>query len=88
MIPANFNDANCNFSAPSGMDESQVLTIPAFKGVIQGGNLDGCPFVVVAWVPTAAELEQLKNNGVVYLSMLWGLSPHFLTTDFKEASYS
>jgi hypothetical protein len=87
MMPSNFPESNCNFSAPSDMDESQVLTIPAFKGIVNGGNLDGCPFVVVAWIPTPEEIEQLKAGQPVYLSMLGGLSPHFLTTNFKHATY-
>jgi len=87
MNPANFPEANCAFGAPSDLDESQVLTIPAYKGVIRGGNLDGSEFVVVAWVPTPAELAQLIAGGAVYLSMLGGLAPHFLTTSVKEATY-
>lgn len=39
MTPINFPEANRPFGAPSGMDESQVATIPAFAGVVEGGNL-------------------------------------------------
>ena len=85
MIPAAFSEANCMFKAPSDMDESQVLAISAFQGTVLGGNLDGCPFVVVAWTPTPEDLERLQNGQPVYLSMLGGLSPHFLTTSFPEA---
>jgi len=88
MSPANFPESNGSFCAPSDMDESQVLTIEAFKGVVQGGNLDGCQFVVVAWLPTPEEIEQLKAGQPIYLSILGGLAPHFLTTSFKEAAYT
>lgn len=50
-------------------------------------NLDGSRFVVVAWKPTPEELNELNNGGMIYLSMLNGLLPHFLTTDFKAAAY-
>ena len=85
MIPANFPESNCVFGAPSDLDASQVLSIPAFTGTVQGGNLDGSRMVVVAWLPTPAELEQLKNGAPVYLSMLGGLAPHLMTTSFKSA---
>lgn len=69
------------------MDESQVLSIQAFKGIVKSGNLDGAFFVVVAWVPSPEEIEQLKAGKPILLSMLGGLSPHFLTTNFKQATY-
>ena len=87
MSPATFPQANCGFTAPSDMDESQVLTIYGDQGIIQGGNLDGSHFMVVAWKPTAEELQTLQQGGLVYLSMLGGLAPHFLTVSFAEAAY-
>lgn len=67
------------------MDESHVKTIPSFRATITGGPHDGSPIVVVAWRPSAEELAQLNAGGVVYLSMIGGMSPHFMTTAFKEA---
>lgn len=87
MNPANFPEANCQFKAPSDLDESQVFTIPAYKGTAHGGNLDGSNFVGVAWLPTPEEIEQLRNGQPIYLSMLGGLAPHFVTTDFKQATH-
>jgi hypothetical protein len=87
MIPATFAGSNCTFKAPSDMDETQVLSIDGFLGSIGGGNLDGSQFVVVAWKPTPEELAELNQGGLVYLSMLGGLAPHFITTDFGFASY-
>lgn len=40
-----------NFKAPDDLEESQCATIPAYRGVISGGSVDGIPVVVVAWLP-------------------------------------
>lgn len=69
------------------MDESQVLTIDAHTGIVKGGNIDGAQFVVVCWQPNAEEIERIKAGQPIYISMLGGLAPHFLTTDFKQAAY-
>jgi hypothetical protein len=87
MKPANFPESNCVFGAPSDLDESQVFSIPAHTGIIVGGNLDGSKFVVVAWTPSPEEIEDLKNGKPLFLSMLGGLAPHFITTSFKQAAY-
>jgi len=86
MKPANFPESNCVFGAPSDLDESQVLSIPAFTGTVIGGNLDGSRLVVVAWLPTPEEIEQLKTGAPVYLTMIGGLAPHFLSTTFQQAN--
>jgi hypothetical protein len=70
MLPATFPESNCKFTAPSGVDESQIATIPAFKSVTLGGNMDGSEYVVVAWMPSTAEIEQIKNGTAIYLTML------------------
>lgn len=85
MTPTNFPEANCVFGPPPGLDESQIFKIPAYRGVRLGGNLDGSDVVVVAWTPTEEEIERLKSGYPVFVSMVGGLAPHFLTTDFKIA---
>lgn len=87
MICSPFPEANTTFGCPVGMDPSQVATAPAYVGPIRGGNLDGMPCVVVAWKPTEEELEELNAGGLVYLSVLGGLPPHFICTRFSTASY-
>lgn len=87
MIPALFRGANAKFGPPEGLDESQVMTIPAYKGAITYGNLDGEEFVTVAWKPTEADLIRLMAGELVYLSCVGGLPPHFLTTRLDEATY-
>jgi hypothetical protein len=82
MTPIRFPQANCTFGPPDDMDESQVMTIPAFKGTMKGGNLDGSHFVTVAWKPSEEEIEKLQKGEAVYLTMMGGLSPHFLTVGF------
>ncbi len=86
MSPIDFPESNHRFGPPKGMDESQVKTIPAFVAEVQRGNLAGVQTVVVAWQPTPAEIEQIKNGAPIFLSMIGGLLPHFLSTSFKEAT--
>jgi hypothetical protein len=88
MIPTDFPESNCVFGAPSDLDASQVLSIPALAGKIRGGNLDGARFVAIAWKPTPEEIEQIKSGAPIFLSMLGGLAPHFLTTNITEAAYT
>lgn len=84
MIPTNFEQANKIFGPPSDMEESQVFRIPAYLGEVKDGSCDGAPCVIVAWKPTKEELEDLNNDGCVYLSCLGGLPPHFLVTQFPK----
>lgn len=82
MTPSNFKQANRMFTAPEGMDETQVASIPACALVMNGGPLDGSAMVVVAWKPSEEELKELNNGGLVYLSVLGGLPPHTVGTSF------
>ena len=85
MTPIKFKEANTRFGPPADLAESQCMTIPAFVGKVHGGSVDGSSIVVVAWQPTAEELGQLAAGKPIYISMIGGLAPHFLTTDFEQA---
>jgi hypothetical protein len=85
MTPIKSKEANTQFGPPPGLAESQCMTIPAFVGKVQGGSVDGCDIVVVAWQPSAEELGQLAAGKPIFISMIGGLAPHFLTTDFEQA---
>jgi hypothetical protein len=85
MTPIEFSQANSAFKAPNDLDESQCFTIPAHQRIIVGGNLDGARQVIVAWKPTELDLERLNKGEPIFISMLGGLAPHFLTTTFEEA---
>lgn len=85
MQPAQFPEANARFGPPEGMAESQVRTIPAHVRKVSGGSVDGALQMIVAWKPTAEEIAHLSSGGLVYLSCLGGLPPHFITTTFEEA---
>ena len=88
MTPVNPPTSNAVFTPPEDMEESQVSTIRAYRGVIPpGSNLDGAAFVVVAWKPDLDDLKRLNEGGCVYLSSLGGLNPHFLSTLFAQATY-
>lgn len=86
MTPTDFPQATNNFGAPDDLDASQVATIRAYLGTIEGGNLDGENVVVTAWKPTPEELAALNSGGLVYLSFVGGLPPHYACTDFHTAA--
>lgn len=87
MNPIKFPQANSRFGAPSDLDESQVFTIDSYVGIISGGSLDGCKQVVVAWVPNEDELMRIISGKPIFLSMIGGLAPHYLSTSFEEATH-
>jgi hypothetical protein len=87
MIPVSFPEANCKFGPPPDLAESQCMTIHAYRGKVVGGSVDGSDIVVVAWKPGADELKQLVAGKPVLLSMTGGLVPHFLTTNFNQATH-
>jgi hypothetical protein len=82
MTPAHFPQANATFTAPPGLDESQVCSIPACRVTMRGGNMDGADAVIVAWKPDAEDLARLNAGALVYLGSLGGLCPHFMATQF------
>jgi hypothetical protein len=61
------------------------MTVTAFIGKVAGGSVDGAQLIVTAWKPSAVELDDLKNGRPIFLSVIGGLPPHFLTTDFERA---
>ncbi len=87
MNPTNFPEANAVFGTPKDLAPSQCRAIPAFRGTVDGGSVDGLVFVVVAWQPTPEEIEDIKNGKPVFISMVGGLAPHYLTTDFFAATH-
>jgi len=84
MIPITFPEANHKFGPPKGYDESQVRTIPAFVGEVNGGSVDGSFQVIVAWKPTKEEVKQLIDGAPIFVTMMGGLAPHALGTSFKS----
>lgn len=85
MTPVHFTEVNTRFGPPPELEESQCMTIPAFVGSVTGGSCDGSSMVVVAWKPTEEELAELNAGNPIFVSMLGGLPPHFLTTSFALA---
>lgn len=86
MTPTPFPEANANFGPPSDLEESQCATVRAYFGTIERGSLEGSKIVVVAHLPTADELADIMAGKPIFLSMLGGLAPHFLTTNFQSAT--
>lgn len=86
MNPVNFPESNARFGPPSDLTEEQCKTIFAFMSEVTGGSVDGANMVVTAWKPTPEELEELNAGNPVFLSCLGGLPPHYLTTNFQNAT--
>jgi hypothetical protein len=85
MTPTTFPEANASYGPPPDLTEAQCMTIPAYHGEAKSGSVDGVRIVVVAWQPSAEELQQLAAGKPIFISMIGGLAPHFLTTDFQQA---
>lgn len=85
MTPAVFPEANAHFGPPPGLDEAQVKTVAAYCGPIPRGSLDGEKLVVVAWRPSQAELAELNAGGLIYMTSIGGLPPHYLSASFAAA---
>lgn len=86
MTPTKFEQANGEFGPPEGIDESQVQTVSVYDGVARGGSMDGTRMIVVAWKPDEREIEAIKNGAPIFLTCCGILPPHFLTTNFAEAT--
>ena len=86
MNPVDFPESNVAFGPPEGMTEDEVGTIPAYLRQLLGGKYDGVKVVIVAWQPDEQELEMIKRGAPVYVCMLGGLAPHYLTTSFEVAN--
>lgn len=90
MTPIQFPEANTKFGPPVDMAESQVMSIPAFRGVVSSpsSSVDGAPQVVVAWQPTAEEVRRIVAGQPIFISFLCdGLPPHFPSLSFHEATH-
>lgn len=86
MIPFDFPQANVALGAPRDLDETHIATIPAFMAKIEGQSVfDGSIMTVVAWKPSPDDLVTLLNGGAVYVRMIGGCPPHYLSTTFEEA---
>lgn len=76
MNPTGFPQANVVATPPSGMDETQVHTIPMFRGEYDGGNLDGAAICISAWLPTAEEINQINQGEPIFLLFVGGCPAH------------
>lgn len=86
MSPTVFPEANTVFGPPSDLEESQCASIPAYVGEAKGGSVDGSKVVVVAWYPTPNERDLIQHGAPIFITMMGGLAPHFLTVSFNEAT--
>ena len=87
MTPTNFPQMTTRFGKPEDWHDEQCKPIGAFVGEIQGGTLDGLQQVVVAWQPSPDEIAEILGGKPVFLTMVGGLAPHFLTTNFEAATH-
>ena len=86
MTPVKFPESNAHFGPPPDLEESQCKTIHAHIGQVERGSCEGATLVVTAWKPDERELAALNAGQPVFLSCLGGLPPHFITTNFAEAT--
>ncbi len=86
MESVKFPQCNARYGPPEGMAESQVRTIHAHDTRALGGSTDGAHFVIVAHKPTPEDIARIVAGEPIFLTMMGGLAPHFLTTRFEEAS--
>lgn len=85
MTPIKFPECNKVYGPPPDLEESQCFSIPAYEGEVIGGSVDGVKQVIVAWLPTDEDVDRIVAGEPIFLSMMGGLAPHFLTTSFEEA---
>lgn len=85
MTPTDFPESNSTFKAPEGWDDSQCQPIKAYHGDAHG-QLDGTKIIIVCWQPTAQERREIAAGANLYVTFVSGIVPHFITTEFKEAS--
>lgn len=87
MTPRDFHEANTRFHPPSDLEESQCFTIPAYLGTVDRGSVEGAKIVVVAWQLSPEDLYAMSRQEIptIYISMLGGLAPHFLSLSFKDS---
>ncbi len=64
----------------------QIATIPAYVGQVARGSMEGATIVVVAWKPSESELHALNAGQPIFLSSIGVLQPHFITTNFTDAT--
>lgn len=87
MTPKHFDEANANFGPPPDLEECQCRTIPAFQGEVEGGSCDRLRCVVVCYDVNQADIAVMQNTGKIFLTMIGGLAPHYLSLSFHDATH-
>lgn len=86
MTPVRFAEANAIFGPPEGMTEHQVRRVPGYIGETLVGSCDGMKLVIVAHLPDERDKAAIAAGAPIFLTMVGGLAPHFLSTNFAEAN--
>lgn len=78
MKPTEFSEQNKVFTKPENMTDEQCLPLPVWHGTDQAGF----PLIISCWKPTEEEINQIKETGVIWLSIVGkGMPPVSLTTE-------
>lgn len=77
MEPSNFDGSNAIYGPPRGMSESEVRSIFAYHGPVY--DWPGTNNTVVCWKPRQDEIDEIQRTGQVWIVMMGGLAPHFVT---------
>jgi hypothetical protein len=87
MDAVNLPQTNAHYGPPQELEESQCQTIPAYDHEIQGGSCDGLKQVVVAYKLSPEELAVVNETGIIFVSMIGGLVPHYPSVTFELATH-
>jgi hypothetical protein len=85
MTPIHFKEVNQVIARPKDIGQSQCEDIVGYVGELNDSQCsnDGATVFVVAWKPNEEEMNNLINNGVVFISFLHGIVPHVVGTSFE-----
>lgn len=86
MTPTNFPEGTKPLHRPPSMSADQCGDLQVYAGEIEAGSCKGMKVVVAAWQPTEEEKMHIAAGKPVFVSMIGGMVPHFLTTTFSSAT--
>jgi hypothetical protein len=78
MLPTDFKERNFVFTKPNDMTDEQCMDLPVWKG----NTTDGFPAIISCWKLSKEDLEQIQENGCIWLSITGnGMPPVSLFTE-------
>jgi hypothetical protein len=87
MNPIKFDECNTFFGPNTEMEDVKCEITPAWVGDAEGGSLDGLRMAVCAYKLDEHELKEILEGGYIYVTMVGGLSMHYMSTNFHDATH-